>query len=335
MKKTLIRLLAVLLICQLLGVAALAAGEDLCGTWYLVDMDDGSGEDNAEKLAAMNALGIHCTLVIREDGTATVDLFTETHDFTVDFDKGTFTVNDREIPFVLKDGLLTFGDDEMSMTFSKQSPSAGAGEKQPFDYYEFIDMVDADGNKSDIPPELVNLVIREDGTGVLTSGTTVMEMVFDFDKGEISDDEDGKIGTFTLEKDVLTIDDGEYILRFRLGDPGFAGPYILTGMVDADGKDVSDAMGMMSIITLTIGEDGAGALEILGQKVEMRFDFDKMVVTSEDDETPVAFTYENGTLTMSSAGNSMIFRRVLADSSAEEQAPAAEEVPAGDSRDKG
>ena len=106
-------------------------------------------------------------------------------------------------------------------------------------------------------------------------------------------------------------------------------------MVDADGKDVSDAMGMMSIITLTIGEDGAGALEILGQKAEMRFDFDKMVVTSEDDETPVAFTYENGTLTMSSAGNSMIFRRVLADSSAEEQAPAAEEVPAGDSRDKG
>ena len=334
MKKTLVWLLAVLMLCQILGVGALAAGEDLCGTWYLVDMDDGSGDDNSEQIAAMNALGIHATLEIRADGTCSIDLFTEQHDFTVDFDARVFTINDREIPYELEDGLLTFGDDEMSLTFSKQAPSSGAAEKQPFDYYDFIDMVDSDGNKSDIPPELVNLVIRADGSGVLTSGTTVMEMVFDFDKGEISNDEDGKIGTFTLEKDVLTIDDGEYILRFRLGDPGYAGPYILTGMVDADGKDISDEMGLMSIITLTISEDGTGALEVLGQQVGMRFDFDTMTVTSEEDDEAVDFTYENGTLTMSSAGNSMIFRRVLTGGSAEEEIPAAEEVPA-DSRDKG
>ena len=334
MKKTLVWLLAVLMICQILCVGSLAAGEDLVGTWYLVDMDDGSGEDNAEKIAAMNALGIHATLEIRADGTCSIDLFTEQHDFTADFDACTFNINDRVIPYELKDGLLTFGDDDMSLTFSMQSPSVGAGEKQPFDYYEFIDMVDADGKQSDIPPELVNLVIREDGTAVMTSGTTVMEMVFDFDKGEISDDEDGQIGTFTLEKGILTIDDGEYILRFRLGDPGYAGPYILTGMVDADGKDVSDAMGLLSIITLTVSEDGTGVLEVLGQQVEVRFDFDKMLVTSAEDDEPVAFTYENGTLTMSSGGNSMVFRRVLTSSSAEET-PAVEEVPAGKDGGKG
>ena len=49
MKKTVAWLLAVLLLCSLPGVTALAAGNEICGTWYLVDLDDGTGEDYANR----------------------------------------------------------------------------------------------------------------------------------------------------------------------------------------------------------------------------------------------------------------------------------------------
>jgi len=333
MKKTMIWLLAVLMLFHVLGAGALAAGEDICGTWYLTDMDDGSGEDTSATIAAMNALGFSATLEIREDGTASIDLYGETHDFTADFEKELFVIGDDEIPYILKDGLLTFGDEEMTMTFSPKVPSSkGSAGSQPFDFYEFIDMLDADGKPSDFPPELVNLVIFSDDTAVLTAGTTTIDMVFDFETGEITSDGEEKIGTFTLERNILTIDDGEYVIRFRPGDPGFAGPYALSGMVDSEGKDLSEEIGALSLLnmlpTLTIDENGDGVLAMLGEETGLHFDFEKMLITGDDDDETVEFTYDKGTLTMSANGNSMTFRRVMA---AEEDAPAeTEQVPAGD-----
>ena len=334
MKKAMVWLLAVLLLCSVLSIGALAAGEDICGTWYLTDMDDGSSEDTSAMIAAMNALGFSATLEIREDGTASIDLFGETHDFSVDFDKGLFVINDDEIAYTLKDGLLTFGDEEMTMTFSPKAPAAAAeAGNQPFDYYEFIDMMDADGTLMDFPPELVNLVIRSDNTGVLTAGTSVIDMVFDFEKEEISSAEGEVIGSFTQERNILTIDDGEYVIRFRPGDPGFAGPYILTGMVDSEGKDLSEEIGALSLLNmlprLTIDEDGEGVLSMMGEETPMHFDFKRMVVTGDDSEETVEFTYDKGTLTMTANDNSMTFRRVQA--AAEESVPAeAEQAPVGD-----
>jgi len=332
MKRIISWLLVALLLCSALGVSALAADDELVGTWYMVDMDDGSGKSNAETIATMSALGLYATLEIRADGTATINLFDETHDFTVDFQAKTFLIGDDGISYTLEDGILSFGDEEMHLSFSRETPSASskAGE-QPFTYYEFIDMKDSDGEYSDIPAELVNMVIFDDGNAVMTSGSTVLEMTFDFDKNEIFSDEDGKIGEFTLEDDVLTIDDGEYIIRFRPGDPGCVGPYVLTSLIDSDGKELSDelnALAMLNMLpTLTIDEEGVGILDLMGEETKLFFDFDKMVVSAEDDDEAIGFTYENGTLIMESDGNSMTFRRVMVESDAEE-AEAVEEAPA-------
>ena len=332
MKKTIAWLLVVLMLCPALGLNALAAGNEICGTWYLVNMDDGSGEDYTEMLSTMSALGIYASLEIREDGTATINLFDETEDFKVDFKAKKFIVDDDELSYIYKDGILTFGDDETTMTFSREEPNAPAGSgAKPFDYYEFIDMKEYDGTLSDIPPELVNLLIFDDGSAVLTSGTTVLEMTFDFDTMEITSDGD-KIGEFTLEDDVLTIDDGEYILRFRLGDPGFAGSYILTDLINEDGKTMTDELSALSALnmlpTLTIGEDGEGVLTVGGEQTEMHFDFDKMLVTGDDEDDAIAFAYENGCIKMENDGGSMTFRRVLAQEDTEtDAAPEAEEAP--------
>lgn len=332
MKKTICLMLIVLLLCTALSPAVLAAEDDLVGTWYLTDMDDGSGEDNAEKIALMNSLGISATMEIRADGSATIDLFGESHDFTVDFKKGLFRIGDNDVEYILKDGALTFGDDEMTLTFSRQvSAVSGKPGTRVFDYYEFLDMVDYDGTKHDIPPELVNLVIFEDGKGVLTSGSTVMDLEFDFEKKMIAS-EGETVGEFTLEDGLMTIDDGEYILRFRLGDPGFAGPYILSGMLDEDGNDLSEQLSALSLLgmmpRLTIDEDGHGVMEFGDEKTELFFDFDKMLVTSEEDDGSIAFTYENGSIVLARDEASLTFRRVMseeAEEAVEETQPTAEE----------
>ena len=335
MKKAMIWLLAMLMLCQVICAGALAAGEDICGTWYLTGMDDGSGEDTSAMIAAMNALGMSATLEIREDGTASIDLFGDTYDFNVDFEKELFLINEEEIVYVLKDGQLIFGDEDMTMTFSSKIPSSkGSTASQPFDYYEFIDMLDADGNLSDFPSELVNLVIFSDNTAVMTAGTTTIDMFFDFENNEITSDGDEVIGTFTQERNIMTIDDGEYIIRFRPGDPGFAGPYALTGMVDSEGKDLSEEIGALSLLnmlpTLTIDENGEGVLSMMGQETALHFDFEKMVITGGEDDQSVEFAYDKGTLTMSGDGNSMTFRRVMGEAAAEEAPAEAEQAPAGD-----
>ena len=70
-------------------------------------MDDGSGEDYTEMLSTMSALGIYASLEIREDGTATINLFDETEDFKVDFKAKKFIVDDNELSYIYKDGILT------------------------------------------------------------------------------------------------------------------------------------------------------------------------------------------------------------------------------------
>ena len=316
MKKTIACLLAVLLLCSALSGAALAAGEDLTGTWFMTDMDDGSGEDHSKELAAASALGMLPTLEIREDGTATITLFDETHDFTVDYETGEFVINDNRIKYTYKDDTLTFGDDSMFMIFSRQAPAVSAAESRVFDFYEFVGIKDEKGKDTNNFARVGDLVLFEDGKATLSAFGEDYVLTFDFEKGQYY--ESGVlIDEFTLADEVLTIRYGKNTASFKLGDPGYAGPYTITALIDANGTDMTEQLSLLAALnmmpTLSIAEDGTGTLEMAENKIELKFDFDKMLVSSPEDEEgeAIGFTYKNGTLTMENEGSTMTFRRVM------------------------
>ena len=323
MKKTIVWLLAVLLLCPALTAGVLAAEDDLCGTWYLVNMDDGSGEDHSAEIAAATALGLSATLEIREDGTASINLYGETYDFTVDTKNKNLLINDKEIPYKFEDGVLSFGDEEMTMFFTRKEPEVKSTGEGVFDYYEFVEIVDDSGKKTNNFAHVGNLVLYEDGTGLLDAFNETYELTFDFEKKQYS--ESGYVvDSFSLEDDVMTIHYSKYSASFKLGDPGFAGPYVLTGMVNADGEDLSEQIGVLAAMdmmpTLSIDEDGKGTMTFMGEEISLNFDFDKMLVTSDDDDEAVGFTYKNGALSLENEGSAMTFRRVMPAPAAEDSA---------------
>ena len=322
MKKILAVLLALTMLAALGSVCALAEGEEdvIWGSYRLVDMEDGS-ERTEDEEAMMAMVGALITMELGEDGHAVLDIMCEEQEAWFDFDAGTFGLEESDrtlMPFTYENGILSFGDGEMTMSFSKDGAASSAA--GAFEYYELEELTDETGAPVEMD-EPGCLYLFEDGSGILDLYGVEGEVTLDFDAMTV--DANGETGTFTLEDGVLTIvDEDGWTGRLRRADPGFAGPYVVTGMITSEGDMSADLASMAAIgilPTLTIGEDGSGVMELYGTQTEVSFDFDAMTVTgvtdNEDEQTP--FTYENGEITIESGGTTLTFGRVLAEAAVE------------------
>ena len=318
MKKFLSWLLVLVFLCSFCGIQAVADGpNEICGSYTLANMDDGSGRDMSEVMPMLAALGMSATLVIEEDGTAKLDLFGQKEEFTIDFENGVAKAGDTELKVSYKDETLTIGDGDMAMVFTKGELPAPKG-VGTFDYYELESYVDEEGKdlskeaaakaKTDQNP---NLRIFKAGDGVLEFYDLSMDLMFDFENGTFIAEEEEI--PFSLEKDVLSFQDAEgATFSFRLADPGFVGPYVMTAMTDEDGPH-DEELAMLSRLgmapTLVIDETDVGLFTMFDEEYEMAFDFDAMTVTVEEEEIP--FRYEMGTITLEMDGNAMTLSRVM------------------------
>lgn len=317
MKRILSWLIAIAMLAAAACVPALADEEDtVWGTYTMSSMsDEESGEDMTEMLEMMASLGMAATLTINEDGAAQLDLFGETEEMTFDFDAMTVYVDeDTQVSYTYEDGVLSFGDQDVTMTFTKGEPELPKTNR-PFDYYVLVAETDGDGADLE-PDEDADLVLYAEGDGILTYYGEEMDVNLDFDA--MTFDLMGQTGEFTREEDALTLvaPDG-YALQFRLADPGYVGDYTVTGMSSEEDGEMDEDLDMLRAIglapTLTINEDGSGSMSMFGVSIEMNFDFDAMTVTSvtEEGEETQSFTYENGQISFESEGSSMTFSRVL------------------------
>lgn len=330
MKKTVSIFLVLLMLCSLCGVSALADdASDVVGTYRLVSFKAGDQEITEELIALMESAGKTATLTVNEDGSALMDLFGETMELTFDFAAGTAGVDGDVLNYTLDGDLLTMGDEETTLVFSKAEavPERGVG---PFRYFVAVDVLDAAGKSIldeyvDDPAdaENVTLTIFNAGDAIFSDIDEEVDMDFDFDTMTFTVVGDDESFVFRLEDSILYIENmsGDTIVMEQ-ADPGWAGPYELTdmsedlmenfdmeGMENADLYQMLRVMGMMP--TLTIDENGHGTLSMFYQTMELEFDFDAMTVSSEGE--PIPFTYENGTLSFGMDGSFLTFGRVPAD----------------------
>ena len=322
MKKVLSWLLILVFLCSFCCVQAMADGEnEICGSYTLIDMDDGSGTDVSQYLPMMAAMGMTATLEIEEDGAAKLNLFGETEEFTFDFEKGVADVDGTELAYTYEDGTLTFSAEGMSMTFTKGEPETPKGQGT-FDYYELESYVDKKGK--DLNKELLaatgsdqvpSLMIFEAGDAVLDFYGASLDLDFDFDKNVYIVEEEEI--PFELKDDVLSFQDADgSALSFRLADPGYVGPYSLTALSSEEEGDLTEQLDLLSSMglapTLSIDEEGKGTLDLFGVETVLLFDFDALTVAAENEnEEVMSFVYENGTITFEQDGSSMTFKRVM------------------------
>lgn len=321
MKKVLSWALAVVMVCTLCCVPALALDmEELAGSYKLTAMDDGSGTDYSEYLPLLDAMGMAITLEIYEDGTAELSMMGEIQPLEFRLDDMTVGMDDDFLPFTFEDGTLVIGSEgEYYMSFSKGD--ASPKRSLPFDYY-VAESVPGD----DASEEEAVLYVFSDGTGRLDLGELSMEAEFDFENMVVA--LEGQELEFTLEDDVLTIIGNGDEVAFRLSDPGWVGPYGIVDLKVPEGTDTQgfdlealmDSMG--ALFRLEIDEDGVGVLDVMGTVITMKFDFDEMTVVSIDEDgtesEAIPFTYENGRITVEEEGAMLTFGRILAEEAVEE-----------------
>jgi hypothetical protein len=138
------------------------------------------------------------------------------------------------------------------------------------------------------------------------------DVQFDFDTMTVTAEDE--TASFTLDGDFLSILDSEDITgNFVLADPGFVGPYVMTGMVSGEEGDMSEQLVLLDALnmlpTLVIDEDGSGALDLFGSEMALVFDFEALMVDIDGESIP--FTYDKGVIGIGEGDQSMSFARVL------------------------
>ena len=104
------------------------------------------------------------------------------------------------------------------------------------------------------------------------------------------------------------------IILINVNKDTVVGSYVLTGVIDKDGKEDTQALGLMKAfgvnITLEIQEGGTGYMETYGEKTE--FTWDEKNIKSKDDEgkeQSLNYTYKDGKITLEHEGEKMVFTK--------------------------
>lgn len=235
MKRTIAVVTAVLMLVTLLltGTVMAADQEELVGEWHIKNMKQGSVEMDASLLAAF---GQDMVLTLNEDGTATQNMSGEIQEGTwsLDGEEGVIVFG-TEAPFVLKDGDLVIGTEDVTMTFSKEEAEAYDTTLAPA--VEDTELSDFDGEWNAtvyvaLGAPLPLSVAGAEITLVIEEGkVTVFETVMDLNSGEV-------------------VDSMEIEFAAELEDDG-------TLFIDFDGENILEKIGMeASGISLTLHEDG-------------------------------------------------------------------------------
>lgn len=111
------RITALALVLVLIFALAACGGKGgaVPGTYKLTGMMQ-DGEDLSEQIAAMEALGMEITLVLKEDGTGYLNMLGEQADLT--WDAKSITVEGDAEPYTVDGDSLTLKEGNTSMTFT-------------------------------------------------------------------------------------------------------------------------------------------------------------------------------------------------------------------------
>ena len=124
-------LLAILVCCFALCVAMALAGcgdskadysKNFTGDWEISSMVDDGEDIDADTLSFMKAMGLNCTLTLKEDKAASIDLFGEVSEGTWEpksASECSVTLEGNSMNGKLDGEKLTFTDDTSTLVFAK------------------------------------------------------------------------------------------------------------------------------------------------------------------------------------------------------------------------
>ena len=256
MKKTLVWLLVALLLCTA-SVTTVLAASDVVGEYYLVGMFDGVTDpaEATRELYYLACSGNSSTIVAREDGSATLNLFGQEKQIRFDADEGIVRTGGNDLSYYLEDGVLTIGKGSESMVFRRGAPTG----LEAFDYYVLEKLLDESGEEIDVAEMPMTLSLYAAGDGIVSAREDALPITLDYEKMELR--EDGyPAGTFAIEGDVVTLNaENGRVYTFRRSDPPMVGAYIL--IPGADEEDLGSLVRKLSMVpNLTIGEDGSAKI---------------------------------------------------------------------------
>ena len=111
---------ACLFVFSLVSCSALKKSE-IVGTYELINLDAGGITYNEEQLDEIRSYGKNATLEIRDDDTATLDLFGVKSEMTYKASTGIFVLKGENVKGTYKNGIFTLKDNSGTMEFRKIS----------------------------------------------------------------------------------------------------------------------------------------------------------------------------------------------------------------------
>lgn len=92
----------------------------IVGTYDLVSATGNGVSITESQMDTMKALGMTATLEVRDDGTATMDLFGEKMELTYNLNKMVFSSNGSDAKFTFDGTEIAFSEDGTSLVFTKR-----------------------------------------------------------------------------------------------------------------------------------------------------------------------------------------------------------------------
>lgn len=194
-----------------------------------------------------------------------------------------------------------------------QALAAGTDPEEIVGVYRLIAMDDGSGDDNTETLEmmaalgmLATLTVEEDGSAVIDLFGDTLELSFDFEAGTAG--ADGANIPYAYEDGVLTMTNDEYAFTFSKSTPETekgVGPfdlYVLVGMVNADGEDITDSLEALAdqdeFTTLTVFRAGDAVIDIFGEVTALTFDFEEGTVVIEGESEASTFTVDDDLMTI-------------------------------------
>lgn len=147
--------------------------KDLVGHYEISHMEGAENDVSDEELALMKSLGMIVSLDMYEDGRAILTIFDETIDMTYDLDSKVVVLNEQECMFRWSNNVFELVEGESTMSFIKVSDEPGP---LPENEAESLNDLIGDYKSAD---EKEEMTIKEDGSGTITIGGKVKDIIVD------------------------------------------------------------------------------------------------------------------------------------------------------------
>ena len=119
MKKVIGVVVACLVVFTLVSCSGLKK-EEIVGTYDLISIAAGGVNYDEAQLDSLRILGQEATLEIRDDNTATMNLFGSKNEMTYNASTGIFVLKGQNVKATFENGVLTLKDNSGTMSFRKR-----------------------------------------------------------------------------------------------------------------------------------------------------------------------------------------------------------------------